>query len=156
MNGFDDAKPADDIAFQPIANGNYIVKCCDYKLDQTVTPWRASFGFEITEGDFKGRKVFSNYQVNEKGGPFLKKDMALMGQDEVTSSDLLAKMCLAAQSDNKYEAHIKQREYNGKTYYNIYLNSLANDTDTALDADDSLDSLLNEPEGIDSSEEIAF
>lgn len=153
MNGFDSAQPATDIEFQPIANGNYIVKCCDYKLDQTQNPWRASFGWEITEGDFVGRKVYSNYQVNEKGGPFLKKDMSLMGQNEVTSQDLLAKMCLAAQASNKYEAGIKQRDYNGKTYYNIYLNSLANDTDTALD------SLLNDsagPEGIDVNEDIGF
>jgi len=144
MNGFNTAQPATDVEFQPIPGGDYCLRVSNYKLDQTGDPWRATFELSIVKGAYEGRKVFANYQVNEKGGPFLKKDMRLMGiTEDINTENLLAQMTLAAQKSNLYQGHIKPREYNGKTYYNVYLNELWTDTQP-------------EPKGIDTNDEIDF
>jgi len=124
LDEFDNAESAENKEFSEIDNGEYVAVISNTSLDKTKDPWRVSFEYTIKGGDFDSRKVFANYQVNEKGGPFLKKDLKTLGQDDITSNTLLAAITRVCDKDQELDVYVKQRIYNDKTYYNIYLNGL--------------------------------
>lgn len=110
--------------FDLIPNGEYEAIIDNTSLDISKTPARLSLTYKIVTGEFKNRKVWSNYTMQGRGLGFLKKDMKTLGLDYsgVSKEEDVAKL-MFSQVGRGVEIFIKQSEYNGKTYNNAYLNS---------------------------------
>lgn len=151
---WDDA-PTEREAFKKITTGDYNATITDYSVDVTKDPGRVQFTFEVTGSDdedldaeFSGRKAWGNYQLNEKGIPFLKQDMFTLGLpvDDVHSLDELANVL--GNSINKHvKVHIKSApgKTGSKIFTNVYINGL--DTDDAEEESGP---------GFDKNEDIPF
>lgn len=124
MDAFDKAPQAEEMEFEPVANGEYeaVITNASLKAPKEGKPAQVSFEHEITSGKFKGRKVFQNSQLTEKGAPYIKKDLATLGHHDVKGGDLpdTLQQCIG----KEVVIYCKNKEYNGKTYTNVYLNEV--------------------------------
>lgn len=137
---FDSIESADDVEFNEIPTGDYLIKLEESSIDETRNPPRISMQFEIVNSDFKGRKVWTNYNLNEKGAPFLKRDLHYLGSTEnITKDNLLAEITKPV--GKEIEASISPRVYNGKTYYNVYLKNPNNKKEENVAGFDSADGI---------------
>lgn len=113
-----------DVQYANIPNGEYSAVLDTYKIDESKEPARLSLTWKLaTDDDFDGRYVFSTYQLNEKGIPFLKKDLRTLGVDEPKANTLtktLTNLCGV-----EALVGVKQRPHEGKMYYNVFVNDLA-------------------------------
>lgn len=121
-----DSTPAEETTgYSLLPEGTYDAELSDCKLDMTREPMQLSFVYDITEGEFRGRKLFSNYRLEGRGLGFLKKDLKQLSIDYSTVSkveDLAA--IVWERLPMKCEVFVNQKEYNGKVYNNTYLNGL--------------------------------
>ncbi len=116
---------AEEGGFALIEPGEYEAKLMDCKLDLTKSPARLTVVYELTEEPNQGKKLFGNYQLEGRGIGFLKKDLQTLGMDfsQVGSPEDIASLFW----DNMplpVVVFVNQKEWNGKTYNNVYLNSI--------------------------------
>ncbi len=129
--GTPDKKEYDDIP-----KGKYSATLTGAKLNETNTDKegvekpRVEFEWTIRHAKFNGRKVWSNYNLyaNKDGEfngiEFLKQDLQNMG---LTISDLKPEQladALGSVLHTRAIIYIKPREFQGKTYYNAYVNEV--------------------------------
>lgn len=112
-----DLTNAQTTELKPLATGDYnvAVKEADLKDTASKTGQLIKVVFEILDGDFKGRKIFKNFNVLNKSA-----EAQAIGQSELKAlmeasnapslvlhspKDLLGLSCMA---------HVIPREYNGK------------------------------------------
>lgn len=137
----------------PIPEGVYIARLNEAKCDMSgdVTKYSITWDLEQSEDDpefnCKGRKVWSNYQMKDPSILYFMKDLEKMNMnlDSFQSETELAE-ALHSNAGTLAKIYIKQREYNGKTYHNAYLNEFG----TVMESD------IGTPPSIDSEEEIPF
>ncbi len=124
--------PAAEGGFALIDQGEYEAELVDCKLDITKDPGRLTIVYQITQEPYVGRKLFGNYQMAGQGIGFLKKDLTTLGIDfsEVGSPEDIAQLIWDAMP-MPVIIFVNQKEYQGKTYNNVYLNSV-NDVPAAL------------------------
>lgn len=115
---------SEESSFEALPEGEYVAMIDNSSLDLTKKPARLSLTYKIVSGDFSGRKVFSNYNMEGRSLGFLKKDMKTLGVDysNVKSEEDIAKL-MFSQVGKGVKIFINQRDYNGKIYNNAYLNS---------------------------------
>ena len=76
-------------SFEKIPEGTYLAMVTGAMINESkIDSPRVELEFSICEGDFAKRKVWKNYNLNEKGIPFLKADLAKMGQNPSTPEAL--------------------------------------------------------------------
>lgn len=118
---FDNAEAKEAKEFGPIPAGEYTGFILGAKINETKSPrveieWRI-----VDEGSaYANRHVFSSYNLNETGIPYLKMDLRTMGFEEITKKNLTE--ALEGLTGREAKIFVKPREYNGKTYYNVYIN----------------------------------
>lgn len=138
MSFADDFKKAEaeSTGYAVLPEGTYIAVIDNSSVDLTKKPAKLSVTYKIVEGEFKNRKVFGNYSMEGKGLGFLKKDMKTLGVDysNVQSEQDIAKLMFGTVGAG-VELYVNQREYNGKTYNNAYLNNLSDGTTGASDSE---------------------
>lgn len=113
----------------PVPEGNYVLKLDEVKCDMSSQPTRFSFiwvilrGIDDEESGFAGRKIYAGYQLKEPSVAFFMQDLEKMGVnfDKYADAASLAGD-LQDLAGTTAECYVKPREYNGKTYYNVYLN----------------------------------
>lgn len=77
MSGYSEAA-----GFEVMPRGRYPVICnsCEFDISSNDNPmW--SMEWEVEEGEFAGRKLFTHWTWTEKAAPFVKKDMAQVRPD---------------------------------------------------------------------------
>lgn len=132
----------------PISEGKYSMALDEVKCDMSGDVTRFSFiwkilrGLDSTDTGFEGRKVFIGYQLKEPSVNFFMQDLETMGVNFESYTDA-AELAGALQElcGTTADCYVKPREYNGKTYYNCYLNEW-NTADVLA--------------GVDENEEISF
>jgi sporulation protein YlmC with PRC-barrel domain len=125
LKAFNDTPAEESTGFSLLPEGTYTATLGDCKLDMTKEPMQLSFVYDITEGEFRGRKLFSNYRLEGRGLGFLKKDLKQLSIDysNVAKVEDLAAI-VWERLPMKCEVYVNQKEYNGKVYNNTYLNAL--------------------------------
>jgi sporulation protein YlmC with PRC-barrel domain len=125
LKAFNDTPAEESTGFSLLPEGTYTASLGDCKLDMTKEPMQLSFVYDITEGEFRGRKLFSNYRLEGRGLGFLKKDLKQLSIDysNVAKVEDLAAIVWERLPMN-CEVYVNQKEYNGKVYNNTYLNAL--------------------------------
>lgn len=110
--------------FELLPEGEYEAMIADSSVDLTSTPAKLSVTYKIVEGEFKNRKVWGNYRLEGRGLGFLKKDMKILGIDysKVKTEQDIAKLMFGHVGQG-VTIYVNQKEWNGKTYNNTYLNS---------------------------------
>jgi len=139
MDAFDKAEKAEEREFESIPNGEYeaVITNGNLKAPKDGKPALLCFEYEIINGKFKGRKLFQNSQLTEKGAPFIKKDLATLGHHDVKGQDLpdILQNCIG----KEVVVYCKNKEYQGKNYTNVYLNELLTpDRIKQMDMDEDL------------------
>ena len=124
-NEWQQAAPEEGSGFTLLEQGEYEAELSDVKLDLTKEPHRLTAVYVVTDERYPGRKLFGNYQLSGRGLGFLKKDLVTLGLDfsKVGSAEDVAALfwdILPAQ----VIVFVNQKEWQGKTYNNVYLNSL--------------------------------
>lgn len=117
---FDNTTARESEDFGPIAQGEYRGFFYMGKLDESKDVPRVSIQWRIvTKGEFQNRHVFSNYQLNEQGIPFLKEDLKTLGIPNVTAKTLTTSL----ESLNGTEAtiFIKPKKVGDKLFYGVYV-----------------------------------
>lgn len=130
---FDKTEAKKDEEYAAIAEGTYTAYVDQFKIDETKTPARLSITWKITDDLAKNRNVFANYNLNEVGIPFLKKDLNTLGVADVTARTLTQK--LDALIGTKAEVYVKPKAKDGKTYYSVYVNEKI---DSSFNADEEI------------------
>jgi hypothetical protein len=114
--------------FEPIPTGDYKVALHFTQVDLTGPVPKAKLRYKILEGDFSGRMLFSDYQLSDKGIPFLKKDLKTMGYtDNPKNLDELSKV-LNGMVSKTLKVKAIQRTYPKKdgtqgVAHNVYVNA---------------------------------
>ncbi len=138
MNDFKNMFQAapEETGFALIDEGTYEAEIVDCKLDLTKEPNHLTVVYQITNDErYQNNKIFGNYHLEGRGIGFLKKDMATLGFDyeNVGSPEDLADL-FWNNMPIPVVIYMKHKEYNGKTYANVYLNDRL-DIPGALDND---------------------
>jgi hypothetical protein len=123
---FDDA--ADEVEkaeFELLPDGDYPVMITDFKFDETKTPARVTLICEVLTGEFKGRKLFNNFTLANKGPYFLKQTLLKMGVNEPKSANLMRD--LNSIVGKSADAYVKVASYVGrdgqdKKINNVFIN----------------------------------
>lgn len=111
--------------YETITEGKYLGFCDGAKINEARDPAQVSLTWKIvSEGPskFANRLVFANYQLNEKGIPFLKSDLRKLGKTTTLAtlrSDLESLIGVEA------EIYVKPKVVGDKTYYSVYVNDIA-------------------------------
>ena len=110
-------------SFELIPVGEYQAMIDDSWLDMTKTPPRLSLTYKIVDGEFKNRKLWANYTLSGQGFGFLKKDLKTLGADysNVEGPEDVARL-MFKNIGRGVQIYVAQKEWNGKTYNNAYLN----------------------------------
>jgi hypothetical protein len=103
--------------------GSFTAELTDAKIDLTKSPARITLIYQTDEG-----KLFANYNLQGQGLGILKRDMKTLELDysNVQSEEDIAKLFWdrIAIAPPSVTVDVTHREYQGKTYANVYLNSL--------------------------------
>lgn len=116
--------------FSLLDEGEYDAEISEAKLDMSKTPARLSIVYDIINHErFEGRKVFGNYNLAGEGIGYLKKDLDTLGLSyaDVGSEEDIAELFW----DNlpmQVVIFVNQKEWQGKTYNNVYLNDVIPDS----------------------------
>lgn len=134
MDNFKDAfqnQEEESGGFGLIDQGEYEAEISDVQLDMTKEPNRVTIEYTLTD-EYAGRKVWGNYNLEGRGIGFLKKDLKTLGLDysEIDSPESILDL-LATAMNYPVIVFINQKEWQGKTYNNVYLNAL-NDAPAAV------------------------
>lgn len=113
-------------SFSLIDEGEYEAEITDTSLDLEKSPPRLTVVYQITSDErYHGRKLFGNYQLGGQGISFLKKDLELLGLDYSnvgSPEDIMDLMATAL--NTPVNIFVNQKEWQGKTYNNVYLNGI--------------------------------
>lgn len=114
--------------FKVLDEGKYIAKLEEVKCDLTGELAKYTCVYKVLKSEsgdkeFAGENLFKNYAMSEKGTVWFMKDLEQMGieLEDIKSEEHLAEKMNKLQGKDAL-LYIKPREYNGKTYNNIYLN----------------------------------
>lgn len=123
---FQETAPEEAGGFALIDVGTYEAELADCKLDMTKSPERLTIEYHITDGEYQGRKLWGNYNLEGRGIGFLKKDLGILGLDssEVGSPEDIATLIWDAMPV-PVVIYVAQKEWQGKMYNNVYLNGIS-------------------------------
>lgn len=118
---FDTIEEKETNQLGPIPMGEYRGLIYEAKIIETKTPAYVSIQWRIVDehSQYKNRTIFSNYQLTERGIPFLKQDLKVLDLPISSGKNLASDIQMLTGREAKI--FIKPREYNGKTYYNCYI-----------------------------------
>lgn len=109
-----------ETTYKDLPAGKYAttISGAEFKTDGTVP--RVNIEFTIVVGDFANRKVWYNQKWDEDSEPYIYQNLKAMGHTDLAKKEIedilkdsIGRDCLI---------YIKPREYNNKTYYNVYVN----------------------------------
>lgn len=123
---FQETAPEEAGGFALIEPGTYEAELADCKLDMTKSPERLTVEYHITDGEYQGRKLWSNYNLEGRGIGFLKKDLGILGLDysNIGSPEDIATLFWDAMPI-PVVVYVAQKEWQGKMYNNTYLNGIS-------------------------------
>lgn len=119
---FNNTPEAESKGFSLLPEGNYQGQIDNCTLDMTKAIPKITIVYKLL-GEYAGRKLFGNYNLQGQGLGILKKDLKQLGLDysAVTKPEDLVQLVWSA-VNTKVDLYIKHREYSGKTYESVYLN----------------------------------
>lgn len=123
-----EAREKEEAKFEPIEEGTYAGFIDGAKLNETREPAQVSITWKLV-GDkphkFANRKVFANYTLNDKGIPFLKQDLKLLGK---TATIATLRDDLESLTGTEAEIFVKPKFVGDKVYYSVYINKVTAST----------------------------
>jgi hypothetical protein len=130
-----------------VPDGTYYAKVARAAIQETKKDpkyLQSKWMFEIVEGDMKGKKLFTTYNIGhpeygQMNMEFLKRDLEIMGVD---NPDLLQAHEEALDSVVELRAHTKA----GSRWQNIYLNNLIDAPSQSAESGDDFDEEEEEEE----------
>ena len=113
-NEWQETEPAAEGSFDPLPEDDY--ECVIVDADM-VKSSNDNIGlnvqFEVVKGEHEGRFVYHTFWLTEKNLPYVKRDLAILGYEAKTASELLkAKGPLM---HKKAVLRVGQEEYEGRT-----------------------------------------
>lgn len=127
---FDDADASQ--ATNNLPEGEHVVRINSFSLVEKAGVNGAQVEYECIDGDNEGKKGRGTYKLTDADGnrapglDFLKRDLALLGYDEIPGAKL--KSTLERISEEQPMVVVRAKE-NGQ-YVNVYLQGLAEDTES--------------------------
>ncbi|HRT94003.1 MAG TPA: DUF669 domain-containing protein [Planctomycetota bacterium] len=109
-----EAEPAAEGTFEPLPEDDYKCLVVDAELVRSQNDnVGLNVQFEVLEGDYEGRHVWHSFWLTEKNIPYVKRDLAILGYEAKTASDLMrAKAHLV---NKKAILRVGVEEYEGRT-----------------------------------------
>lgn len=125
MDEFKSTPEAESKGFSVLPEGDYQGQIDNCTLDLTKATPKITIVYKVL-GEYAGRKLFANYNLQGQGLGILKKDLKQLGLDysAVTKPEDLVELVWTA-VNTKVELYVKWREFNGKTYESVYLNGVS-------------------------------
>ena len=115
-----DLSNIEEMSFEVLPKGTYdvIVDEAEYKISQSGGNPMIALTFKIEEGEYEGRKLFSNIVFSPKAMPFAKRDIARLGLNhllegpfnpEEAASEFIGQTCRVRVAIEKYEGEDQNR-----------------------------------------------
>ena len=101
-------------SFEPLPEDDYTCIVIDAEMVKSSNDnIGLNVQFEVLEGEYEGRHVYHTFWLTEKNLPYVKRDLAILGYEAKTASELLkAKNKLM---HKKAVLRVGQEEYEGRT-----------------------------------------
>ncbi len=109
----------DDSTFEIMQRGNYGVMCseCEFDYSQAKGTPMWSLVWEVEDGEYEGRKLFSHMVMAGKGLPITKKQLGRIrpdlleqdmdAEDEATIESMIGTRAIAKVTTKKYEGEMR-------------------------------------------------
>jgi len=147
----------EEMTYELLPNGKYECELENATVDQTVTPNRLSCTYKIVTGEYRNRKLWQNFNLDEKSKKWLRWQLGILGswgeaRDSVAGSeseffDLLTEATFKQVGSVYVLMKVTQDTYEGKTRNKALIEELCVP---------NFANNMDEPPSISNEEELGF
>ena len=147
---YKNAEPPEAKSFDALPKGEYTATLTHTTIN--LVDNRLEWEFRVSDGEYANRKLWRNVPWDKEWGPgAIKGDVQTLGLDDSSIQDPADfQKILTPLWGKKFKLAVTTRDYNGKTYNNVYINGYFNEAEAVAVG---LDSAVP---GVDTSENIPF
>lgn len=114
----------EDKQFDEIPKGKYLAILDEVGTFETKEPKSIMLKYKIVDGDFKNRVLSHFHRWTDQSHEFIAKDLMKLEADDCELEFEAVANAFTGVIGKPAEIYVKPREYNGKTYYNVYVNGV--------------------------------